>query len=373
MRTARGLLTLLLAGTVVTAASAQSGVTIYGIIDMGLEASDSGKGTAERVISGGSYGSRLGFRGIEDLGDGLSAVFKLESGFAGDDGTLGQGGRIFGREASVGLSHRTFGTLTLGRIPTPVSLLQAPIDAFNWMGPGGFISINRSGPSPRQLLPQVASARVDNAMLYVSPNLSGVELRALLAAGEHSPAFGDNQGLSARYQKGPWDLVAAYGLQKGSGSAGGHITSLAVGGSFDFKVAKIYGGFTGEKNSCSTCTGTLARAAEVSGSNASEFRIVSVGARVPLGGLIAIAQIARVNDRSHYTVDPGNRDATWLAFGGEYFLSRRTALYGAFGTIDNRNGSQYALGSGGVQQPANFVDSGDPRSKTLTLGLRHVF
>ena len=82
---------------------AQSNVAIYGIADAGLELSNHGKGSLTRVVSGGQFASRLGFRGSEDLGDGLAALFRLEMGLNLDDGTLGQGGRIFGREAIVGL------------------------------------------------------------------------------------------------------------------------------------------------------------------------------------------------------------------------------------------------------------------------------
>lgn len=96
-------------------------------------------------MSGGALGSRLGFRGVEDLGGGTSAVFRLEQGINLDDGTLGQGGRAFGREASVGLASTTRGTVTAGRPPTPYYVAQSGVDAFAWMGSGG------SSASPRGL------------------------------------------------------------------------------------------------------------------------------------------------------------------------------------------------------------------------------
>lgn len=98
------------------AAAAQSSVTLYGIADAGIEHVNKqvGGGSVTRVVSGGESGSRLGFRGVEDLGGGLRALFSLESGLNIDDGTLAQGGRLFGRSAFVGLSGG-FGQLTLGR------------------------------------------------------------------------------------------------------------------------------------------------------------------------------------------------------------------------------------------------------------------
>jgi predicted porin len=355
-------------------AFAQSSVTIYGVADVGVDVGRAGGGSLTRVISGGSFASRLGFRGSEDLGGGLSALFKLEQGFSLDDGVLAQGGRVFGREASIGLSSTTLGTVTAGRLPTPVSLLQINVDAFNWMGSGGAISLTRSGTAVvTQVLPQVVSARIDNAIGYVSPNWSGLELRAMVAAGEGSTTIGKAYGGSARYSSGPINAVAAVGVQDGAGDTGGRITSFTLGGSYSFGVPQLFVGYTDEKNSCSTCTGSLARAPGVTGTRASRFSLTNVGVRVPIGGFVLIAQVARVDDRSEYTVNPGSRDATWIAVGAEYYLSKRTAFYSALGTIDNQNGSQYALGTSGVQQRAGFVSSGDPRSTTMSLGMRHLF
>lgn len=111
----------------------------------------------------------------------------------------------------------------------------------------------------------------------------------------------------------------------------------------------------------------------MTGANASRFSVSNIGVRLPAGGWTFIGQLARVNDRSSYTANPGSRDATWLAIGAEYAMSKRTTFYSALGTIDNRNGSQYALGSGGVQQRPGSVAAGNPRSTTLSLGVRHLF
>ncbi|MBU0794194.1 MAG: porin, partial [Alphaproteobacteria bacterium] len=77
------------------AANAQSSVTMYGRVDAGMDSPRSGGSSVNRLVSGGSAGSNLGFRGVEDLGGGLAAVFRLEMGINLDDGTLGQGGRAF--------------------------------------------------------------------------------------------------------------------------------------------------------------------------------------------------------------------------------------------------------------------------------------
>ena len=97
-------------------AQAQTNVTIYGVIDLGLNYTNNVGGKNDvQMESGYAQGSRLGFKGNEDLGGGLSALFQLENGFAADTGKLGQGGLMFGRQALVGLSSKTAGTVTLGR------------------------------------------------------------------------------------------------------------------------------------------------------------------------------------------------------------------------------------------------------------------
>jgi predicted porin len=105
-----------LAAAFSSAAYAQTNVTMYGIVDAGIAYKKNGNpaGNTVSMESGQQSGSRLGFKGREDLGGGLAAIFTLESGFNIDDGKLGQGGRLFGRQAWVGMSGG-FGSVKLGR------------------------------------------------------------------------------------------------------------------------------------------------------------------------------------------------------------------------------------------------------------------
>ncbi|UUX95328.1 porin [Aquabacterium sp. J223] len=349
-----------------------SSVTIYGVMDAFVDVSRAGRGTVTRVGSGGGLGSRLGFMGREDLGGGLAAVFRIEQGLTLDDGQLGQGGRAWGREASVGLSSGALGTVQLGRLPTPYYGVLPGVDAFFWMGSGGLLSITRSGAATRQLSASGINARHDNAVGYSSPVFSGFQVRAMVSAGEASTAIGRGYSWSARYSSGPIDALAGWVRQEGAGNANGQADAWVVGGSYNFGAAKLYAGYTNDKNSCTTCTGALARVAGVSATGASHFKLMNLGVRVPVGAFTGIAQVVRVNDDTNYAVNPGDRDATWVALGAEYNFSRRTVAFASVGTIGNRNGSQYALGSGSVQQPAAFV-AGNSRSTTATLGIRHNF
>lgn len=359
--------------------NAQSSVTIYGRVDSGLDVSKSNRGTLSRVVSGGVAGSRLGFQGSEDLGSGLRAVFRLESGFNIDDGMQGQGGRVFGREAWVGISSTTFGTVTLGRIGVPYFINQPFIDAFVWAGAGGIAALTRStGAAQRQILTTAINARADNAVNYTPPTFNGLSMRVLASVGEGSPALGRSYGASFRYTGGRLDVLGAYNRQLGSNNSNGSVRAASVGGSYDFRVAKVYAGFTRESNDCRSCAVTPPGGAStaiftlVPGAVDQDFRLINLGIRVPFGAFTAIAQAVRIQDRSNYTTNPGGRDGTWIAAGGEYALSKRTLLHASVGTIGNQHGSNYAIGSGSAQQAPGFVPSAR-RATTASFVMSHGF
>lgn len=117
----RRLFVLAAAALACQTASAQSSVTLYGLISSGIVYANSQKGADHQGHSTWQFASgpmqtpRWGMRGTEDLGGGLSAIFTLENGYSIGTGTLSQGGREFGRQAFVGLSSNTYGTVTLGR------------------------------------------------------------------------------------------------------------------------------------------------------------------------------------------------------------------------------------------------------------------
>src|SRR5580698_7378330 len=180
-----------LSGVFATAAHAQSSVTLYGLIDAGLTYTNNQGGSHNfKMTSGAVNGSRWGLRGSEDLGGGLKAIFTLENGFSIANGTLGQQGREFGRQAFVGLSSNQFGTVTLGRQYDSVVDLVGPLSSSDqW---GGYYAAHAGD------IDNMNNAnRVNNAVKYTSNNYNGLLFTGMYSLGGIAGNFTGNQIYSA--------------------------------------------------------------------------------------------------------------------------------------------------------------------------------
>ena len=126
----KAILALAALGSLSAVAQAQTSVTLYGIVDVGIVRESGTLGPSVTKLSSGiANGSRFGFKGVEDLGGGMTAFFDLQNGFQADTGALGQGGLLFGRQAFVGLGG-SFGNIKLGRQYTPIDDLHGAVDPF---------------------------------------------------------------------------------------------------------------------------------------------------------------------------------------------------------------------------------------------------
>jgi predicted porin len=366
---AAGLLGAAAAAQAQSPAPATSNVTLYGVLDMALEWADAGLGSVQNVQSGGMMGSRWGLRGTEDLGGGLKTVFVIESGFGADTGTLQQGGRAFGRQALVGLDG-PWGTVTLGRQYSPQYWAFSRTDAFELGLSGGHPVITRTRntgtpatPTPAGILTSyVTTGRSDNALVYTSPAMSGLQVRLLAATGEQPG--GDRRGFawgaSAHYSSGPLDANIGYTTRRDNDGFG-DLKVLSVGGSYTLGKARIYVGHTIDANTTASTAATSAPK--------TEYALTNLGVRYSLTDLTTlIAQYTRVADDSEGLT--ANRDGNLLAAGVVHHLSKRTAVYGSVGAITNQNGSNYSLGGGlWVGTPA----AGDETAKSIMVGIRHLF
>ncbi|MHA4869709.1 porin [Duganella sp. PWIR1] len=342
-----------------SAAFAQSSVTIYGIVDAGIVAERGGAaGNVSKVTSGAASASRIGFKGTEDLGGGLSAIFKLETGVRVDDGTLDNTtSTLFNREAYVGVSSKTAGTLTLGRQYTPYyETLRDVGDPFA-MGYAG---------TAKNLFP-VASfmTRNSNAVVYKSPNLSGVTAAVSYSLGETAgDASAARQiGASLGYNNGPLNVAVAYNHKNNDTAtlktAGiGHNGLIAA--NYDFKVVKVFAAYSQDKglNSAPLNGSATAYGPTFAASQDSSDALIGLQAPVSTAGTV-MASFIRKNDKQS-----ADRDADQWAIGYSYALSKRTSTYIAYAKIKNKNGAGYTVGNN------TEAGSGD---KAFNLGLKHSF
>jgi predicted porin len=208
-----------------TAAHGQSSVTLYGLLDEGVNFTNNAGGTsAVQMRSGDVYGSRFGLKGDEDLGGGYHAIFKLENGFNPNNGALSENGRIFGRQAFVGLSSDRLGTVTLGRQYDPtVDMFSGLTAAGNWAGDVGAVPFDSDNAD--------LDFRVNNSIKYVSPTFAGFSGEAMYAFSNTAGGFATNRVVSAagQYQKGGWTAAVGYMRidQPGVGSSGA-VTSDSI-------------------------------------------------------------------------------------------------------------------------------------------------
>ncbi|MRX07901.1 porin [Pseudoduganella sp. FT25W] len=348
-----------------SAAFAQSNVTIYGILDAGIVSERGGAaGTVSKVTSGAASASRIGFKGTEDLGGGLSAIFKLETGAKIDDGTLDATNTIFNREAYVGLSSKTAGTLTLGRQYTPYyETLRDVGDPFA-MGYAG---------TAKNLFP-VASymTRNSNAVVYKTPNLNGFTGAVSYSLGE-TPGDATAQrqiGGSLAYNNGPLNVAVAYN-SKNNDTATVKTTGMGHNGliaaNYDFKVVKVFGAYSKDKGTGSAPINGAASATATTNAFGYTFAQTAdsadalLGLTAPVGDTAGtvMASYIRKNDK-----EVANRDADQWAIGYSYALSKRTSTYVAYAKIKNKNGAGYTVGNN------TEAGTGD---KAFNLGLKHSF
>ncbi|WP_175816895.1 porin [Burkholderia diffusa] len=193
---------------------AQSSVTLYGLIDEGLNFTTNAAGSrGYQMVSGDTVGSRWGLKGAEDLGGGLKAIFRLENGFDTNTGKLGQGSRMFGRQAYMGLASDRYGTLTMGRQYDPtIDMWSGFTAAGNWEGD--------LGAHPYDTDNADYDFRIQNSVKYVTPTYAGLTGELLYGFSNQAGGFAQNRVYSAavQYEMGPFAAAVAYMKTNNGGS-----------------------------------------------------------------------------------------------------------------------------------------------------------
>lgn len=347
-------LTVLAAG----AASAQSSVTLFGVVDAAVQV---GKGTtADRTAlgNGGLSSSRLGFRGTEDLGGGLSASFWLEAGLNNDDGRgsatntnnqasggavagIGGGqGLTFNRRSTVSLAGG-WGEVRLGRDYTPQYMSLNVFDPFGAIGLGASQAYTSS-------ITGVTNTRASNSIGYFLPrNLGGFYGQFQYHLGENASSVGatrddgDGYGIRVGYAAGPFDVALTTSSVE---AATGTIKHNNLGAQWDFGMLKLMGHVSRESIAGADGDGWL------------------LGATAPVGSGLVRAAFSQYKRDNAVGADPKSRK---ISLGYVHNLSKRTALYATYARVRNSGGATAALN--GSTTAANASSSG------YEFGMRHSF
>jgi predicted porin len=373
-------------------AQAETSVTLYGIIDTGIgyqkvEGQNGVDAKKTGLVNGVQSGSRFGLKGSEDLGNGLRAVFVLESGFNSSNGFSGQGGRLFGRQATVGLAGDAWGQLDLGRQTNIASKYFAGVanpfgDAFGQAG----VTTTFGAAS---------TARWDNMVMYQTPSFSGFQFGVGYSFNTGTTNSGDdnstgtndtnwdvdgaaennNKGITTglRYSNGPIGAAVTYDQIKNDSIVGAgtsnKIKAWNLGLSYDFEVVKLHAGFGQTRDGWMDSDGYGGGAAAVNpgtgrgvtGANVGgnifieglDANLYTVGLSAPLGNgsLMAAFNMADFDDTNGRDFEKQHV----YSLGYTYSLSKRTNVYAV---------GSYAKDLYGVD---------DTKSIFAGVGVRHQF
>jgi predicted porin len=326
-------------------ASAQSSVTLFGVIDANVRNIKNGGSNIWQEGTDGYNSSRLGFRGTEDLGGGLKAGFWLEAGLNPDEGTINSSGKFWHRRSTVSLESATLGEVRLGRDFTPTYTAMSAYDAFGDNGVGKFSNLQSKLTATVN-----TNTRADNEVQYFLPkNIGGVYGSVAVAAGEGTVG---NKYVGGRlgFASGGLDVSGAYGTTEANAAADKYKVATA-GAAYDFGVVRVMGSFSQIKFL------TI------------KERMYYVGATAPIGQGVLRVSLGK-GDLSGGTLATATRDAddiTLAAIGYVYNLSKRTALYGTYSRLDNKGASKTAIATSALALAAGQKSTG------FELGLRHAF
>jgi predicted porin len=390
----KSLLALAALGAFAGVAHAQSSVTLYGIIDVGINMNTNSGGSHKYDMSSGvMQGSRFGLRGTEDLGGGLKAIFVLENGFDVTNGKLGQGGLMFGRQAYVGLSSQ-FGTVTLGRQYDSVVDYVGPFEAGDqW---GGYIAAH-----PGDIDNFNNAYRTNNTVKYTSANYNGLTFGGTYSLGGQAGNFTGNQiwSLGAGYNNGPLALGVGYLNARTPAASGGLFNNggtIATNSGTSFAVTSpVYAGFASANTyQVIGAGGSYAFGAATLGLTYSNIRFGNLGKTFasPFSGQSATFNNGEINFKYQLTpallvgaaydytrgAEINGADRAQYhqgALGVDYFLSKRTDVY-LIGVYQHALGETINAAGATVDATAGInglTGSSGNNQFTARVGIRHKF
>ena len=341
----KSLLALAVLTAVTGAASAQSSVTLYGKVDLGMVLDSGGaSGKSVRIASGVTGGSRIGFKGVEDLGGGMKAAFQLETGYCADSAAGAPNfctgsNQFMGRQAHGDLTG-AFGAISAGRQYSLGFNNLSTIDPFGT----GFAGQSNNSSAAGVYMVDPSGIRLNNSVTYSTPNMGGFTVSAEAALGEQTGNWQANRetGAAVTFASGPAYAGFSYYDVSNASGVGAAKKVYLLGGTYDLGVIKLH-----------------ALAQKVTGPSSLDLFNMMGGVTVPIAGGNLLASYVHHNDRTS-----GDKDANQIGVGYLYPLSKRTSVYTAFARIQNQHGAAFLVG--------NATEQGTG-SKAFNFGVVHNF
>ncbi len=325
-------------GLLLTAAAPTHGaVTLYGVLDLAArQVSNSGLSSVTSMVSGSSATSRVGVRGVEDLGGGLSAGFNLEHGFTADTGTPSGGTRFWDRRSTVSLISRRFGELRLGRDFVPTYRNWSRYDPFAYVGvarSADLLSNTPVGPINAAFARNDnTTVRADNAVQYLLPRMGGIEGELMVAPGEGGDVTAGRAkliGMRLGYATKTYGVSAATSTSENSRTTAGKFKDSAIGAQVRLGHVELSAAWRQLKYDAVKQTNVLLGVVARYGLHV----IKASYNRVDMEGSVGTTQVAA-------------NDADKWGLGYAYNLSKRTGWYASLARISNDGGARYSIPGG---------------------------
>jgi predicted porin len=355
---------------------AETSVTLYGIVDTGIAYihNVNGESSLWKQQTSNLSGSEWGLKGSEDLGGGLSAIFQLENGFDLGTGQSAQNGRLFGRQAFVGIASATAGTLTLGRQYDPISDLLQPFtaDAYSgWFATPGDVDNYDS------------DARFSNAIKWMSPTWGGVQGALMYSFGGVAGSTGSGQTYSGAlsFTEGNFSVAGGFlhidngnaALNSRGSSSADSLFNSAVNAAYasarSISIARVGGQYV----FAPVTVGVAYSYSRYSPDAASSF---SASEKYHNGSVFASYQVSptwQLIAGYNYTRTTGDSSARYhqVNAGADYLLSKRTDVYASAGFqhASGQNGdgpAEASIGSFGF-------NAGKSTQEYVLVGVRYKF
>lgn len=362
-------------------AQAQSAITLYGVLDQGIDFTNNAGGQRTyKMQSADISGERWGLKGTEDLGGGLSAIFTLESGFDSTNGTAKQGGRMFGRQAFVGLSDKRLGTVTFGRqYDSLVDFVSGLTAGGNWAG--GTASHPYDNDNTGN------SFRIDNAVKYTSPSFDGLTFTGTYAFSNQTTGFSDNReySIGAQYLRGPLTVAAAFvnvnrpGMNMQGALASDSTNFVAShqriwGGGVNYQINLVTLGLVYTHSDVNRPEGAAYATAAGQSVDSMKFDNVEINARYQMTPAFSTG-LAYTYTQASVARDGDKPSPKWHQLSGiaDYNLSKRTDVYALLG-YQRRAGD--ATGTSLDTALINGVAAGPSSNRGQVVGrvgVRHLF